>query len=506
MTRMTVKTPDANIYSSLTLLLGLNVVFNPPDPGDPDPNLQIRRSPTSYKVIATVATDLFGGDEFRVAIVVNGTGFTYLNGRPSGGTATSISLRFAGVEDTRIDQFSIPLKDLIAALSAPIGEGGSITDLADLLGQRLNIFGNIVFFGNSGDDFGVGANGRDTLNGGAGSDSLFGFNNNDTIRGSIGGDNLQGGFGNDRLFGEVGFDELFGGGGNDFLSGGEDGDTIRGGTGNDVLYGQGGNDTLEGGFGSDILIGGTGDDSIGGEQGIDTVNYGNAPTGVIIDLSNTSPQNTGGAGTDTLKDVENVNGTAFNDTIAGSDANNVLAGLASDDILTGAFGADTLLGGTGEDTLDGGQGNDRLEGGDGDDSILGGAGLDRLFGGAGNDNLDGGTQKDTLDGGAGSDTLTGGAQNDVFMYSTFADTNILDFVQGEDKINLAAIDAKTTPAGDQSFNFVGNVAFGGTEGELRYFFSGGNTKIEGDTNGDSLLDFQIDVTGIVNFTAGDFVL
>jgi hypothetical protein len=45
---------------------------------------------------------------------------------------------------------------------------------------------------------------------------------------------------------------------------------------------------------------------------------------------------------------------------------------------------------------------------------------------------------------------------------------ILDFTQGQDKIDLSGIDADTAIAADQSFNFVGNTAFSNTAGELYY--------------------------------------
>jgi hypothetical protein len=58
---------------------------------------------------------------------------------------------------------------------------------------------------------------------------------------------------------------------------------------------------------------------------------------------------------------------------------------------------------------------------------------------------------------------------------------------------------------DNAFTFIGNTALTGIGGELRYRILGSDTLIEGnvDTGG---ADFQIAVTGIINFTAADFQL
>jgi len=74
---------------------------------------------------------------------------------------------------------------------------------------------------------------------------------------------------------------------------------------------------------------------------------------------------------ETLRSLENVVGTAFNDEIHGDAGNNVLTGGAGSDLLDGRSGDDTLMGGAGSDTMDGYLGNDTYEysRGDGDDSL-----------------------------------------------------------------------------------------------------------------------------------------
>ncbi|MCM2472079.1 hypothetical protein HGO38_01105 [Rhizobium sp. CG5] len=70
----------------------------------------------------------------------------------------------------------------------------------------------------------------------------------------------------------------------------------------------------------------------------------------------------------TLVSIENVTGSARDDTLAGSNGANVLQGGAGGDALYGRGGNDTLNGGTGADLLAGGSGNDHFV----FDTLLGG--------------------------------------------------------------------------------------------------------------------------------------
>src|SRR5206468_845090 len=84
--------------------------------------------------------------------------------------------------------------------------------------------------------------------------------------------------------------------------------------------------TIDGGAGNDTLTGGIGNDTLTGGLGTDTADYSTAPSAVTVDLSNSSPQNTQGAGTDTLSSLENVIGSAQGDTLTGSAAQNSVSG------------------------------------------------------------------------------------------------------------------------------------------------------------------------------------
>ncbi|MDX7946036.1 retention module-containing protein [Aeromonas caviae] len=146
----------------------------------------------------------------------------------------------------------------------------------------------------------------------------------------------------------------------EILIGGSGNDTLNGNAGNDILLGGLGNDTLNGGEGNDLLIGGAGNDTLNGGNGNDTASYFDSAAGVTVTVNGAS-QNTGGAGTDSLSNMENLVGSMFNDSLTGDGNANVLSGLAGNDILSGGGGDDLLIGGTGSDTLTGGAGKDTFK-------------------------------------------------------------------------------------------------------------------------------------------------
>jgi hypothetical protein len=82
---------------------------------------------------------------------------------------------------------------------------------------------------------------------------------------------------------------------------------------------------------------------------------------------------------------------------------------------------------------------------------------------------------------------------------------IRDFSKAQgDKIDLAAIDANGSAAGD-AFTFVAG-AFTGGLGEVRSFVSGGNTFVAADVDGDKASDFHLMLTGAHTLGGADFVL
>jgi len=84
---------------------------------------------------------------------------------------------------------------------------------------------------------------------------------------------------------------------------------------------------------------------------------------------------------------------------------------------------------------------------------------------------------------------------------------IADFSHAQgDRIDLAAIDARFTVAGNQAFSFIGTAAFTGVAGQLHYWRDAGRTIVSGDVNGNGTADFNIALTGTIALVAGDFVL
>lgn len=300
--------------------------------------------------------------------------------------------------------------------------------------------------------------------GGAGSDTLIGIENltgsshADTLTGDAGANAISGGAGNDIINGGAGNDTLDGGAGTDTLSyagvavgitvnlslstaqntGGAGIDTVlafenlTGSSFNDVLTGNAGANIILGGVGNDIIDGGAGNDTLDGGAGVDTASYASASAAVKVSLAVTTVQNTGGAGNDTLIGIENLSGSAFNDTLTGNAGANIISGGAGNDIIDGGAGNDTLDGGAGVDTASyagataavkvslavttaqatGGAGSDTLIGIENltgsafNDTLTGDAGANTILGGAGDDAINGGLGDDRLDGGAGVDTLT----------------------------------------------------------------------------------------------------
>jgi Ca2+-binding RTX toxin-like protein len=360
-----------------------------------------------------------------------------------------------------------------------------------------------------------GTSGSETIDGTAANEEIYTFGGNDTVHGFGG---------HDLIFGMGGDDTLYGDGGND---------TLLGGIGNDWLYGGGGSDELHGGDGDDLYAVDDGFDTIieGRGKGIDSVLsdlenftlpdnvenlvlYAGAKIGIGNQLDNSL---TGSVAANELV------GRGGHDMLYGIDGGDVLRGQGGNDVLWGGLGHDDLFGGSGTDTLQGEGGNDQLYGNAGNDFVIGGTGNDGVFGGGGNDNLQGSNGADVLNGHAGDDLIVGGSGIDLLAGGPGADRflfneghlggglsvtdRIRDFsqVQG-DMIDLHDLDADSIAAGNQAFAWIGNAAFGGTAGELRYNWSGNTTVITGDTDGDGTADFALWLTGQVAVTAGDLVL
>jgi Ca2+-binding RTX toxin-like protein len=297
---------------------------------------------------------------------------------------------------------------------------------------------------------------------GTGMFQAFGNALDNIITGGAGNDILMGGDGADTFIGGEGFDTVSY---NDIglvgvvvnLKTGENTAIAKGDTYQSIekIVGSGRDDTFIGNEQANIFDGGF---------GRDTVSFAYETSAITLDL--TQPL-TGAAAGDTYTNIENWEGTAFNDTLIGgagaetfiggkgadfidggagvSDeawyigssaavqidllANTVTGGDASGDVLVNIEGLhgssfdDTLTGNAAWNTLYGGEGNDLIYGGDGNDSIYGGkyepyaingpdrsgpAEADHLFGGNGNDSMFSANNDvgSVLHGDAGNDDIT----------------------------------------------------------------------------------------------------
>ena len=149
-------------------------------------------------------------------------------------------------------------------------------------------------------------------------------------------------------------DNLAGRGGNDVLKGGGGINSFFGYEGNDTLIGGKDQDYMTASYGDDILVPGGGDNWVHGGYGDDTVIYAGEPVeqvGIDIDLNNEICIH--GYGEDTVRSIENVYGTPYDDKMtSASFADNVLKGKGGDDLLVAYDGYDILIGGEGADKYD----------------------------------------------------------------------------------------------------------------------------------------------------------
>ncbi|MBV5329227.1 MAG: calcium-binding protein, partial [Chlorobium sp.] len=237
------------------------------------------------------------------------------------------------------------------------------------------------------------------------SDTLIGEEHNNAISGGQGDDILEGMGGNDTLIGGTGTDTASYLHANSYVyaslttgltgfvaeghAAGDSYDSIEnliGSDYNDVLIGSSIDNTITGGLGDDTLEGMNGNDSLLGGDGSDTASYAHAAAMVTASLANPGDNLGDAAINDSYSSIENLLGSAFDDTLIGDGNDNVLTGGAGNDSLLGGAGEDILWGGTGDDTLsDDGVGAAGLYGEAGDDTLI----LTSQVSGGTNDVIDG---------------------------------------------------------------------------------------------------------------------
>ncbi len=92
---------------------------------------------------------------------------------------------------------------------------------------------------------------------------------------------------------------------------------------------------------NNILYANDEDNILNGLSGVDAVSFQHTASAVTVSLALGTAQATGGSGSDMLLNIENLTGSAYNDTLTGN---------ASANVLDGGIGADTLSGDDGSDT------------------------------------------------------------------------------------------------------------------------------------------------------------
>lgn len=266
---------------------------------------------------------------------------------------------------------------------------------------------------------------------------------------------------------------------------------------------------------ANTLVGTEYNDYLDGMSGSDTVSYATASSAVTVNL--TTNLASGGAGSDKLANIENIIGSAYNDTLTGI----VSATGSVGSRLNGGLGIDALTGGAGNDTFVVTAGDTVTDASTEDsdtvessvDYVLsanlenltllsgatvgvGNATKNLLKGNSGNNVLEGKGDSSATD-----DTLTGGDGNDTYIITdgteviieTNASTTQIDTVISSGTVSLLATNV-------ENLLLIG--AKSGTGNSLNniiYASSGANATLDGGSGTDTL-SYQFGATAGVTLT------
>ncbi len=405
-------------------------------------------------------------------------------------------------------------------------------------------------------------------------ENATGSSKNDFLIGNEFDNRLEGNDGADFLHGSSGDDTLLGGAGNDELFGGDGDDIFRGSAGNDKLYGGNGDDiAIYSGYRSEYIISrNSSNNSItvkhqnGGRDGEDILQnietlrfreevvdadsddfaahicgtgsgYGSDPDHVACDLilsdfeddldrlenelaaDTGSPIFTGSAnlsyliGSASLVQISNSEyypgyrfiavsfflnsgsggsgGGSFSIVLPGSFyyklfTTTLLLADTNSTSTQGSSTAETILGTNTSDTLNGGGGNDIILGVLDNDYLRGEDGDDSLYSDDGDDTLEGGDGNDTLYGGAGADQLYSGAGNDLSFGGDGNDTLYGGLSDGNDTLyGERGDDILDGGAGnDEIYGGEGNDYVAAGDGIDQVYGDEGNDELYGGTGDD----------------------
>ena len=372
-------------------------------------------------------------------------------------------------------------------------------------------------FGRDGADYLYDDGGDNHVYGETGDDIITDYGLNCTLSGGSGDDQITSAYGSDYITGDAGDDyisasqiasgTIYGGGGEDTIYVYGDNYFVNGDAGDDEISFDGGNCSLHGGIGDDVfsgpnmnnarssaaadgpaalIYGEAGDDFLSASTYLETFDGGAGEDGVSYDASAEAVRvnlrtnvNTGGSAQgDSLRFVEDVFGSDYNDVLVGDGRINWLSGGIGDDTVNGGVGGDVLWGDVGSDTLNyagssagvtvnlltgaasGGDAEgdtfqefENLSGSSHNDALTGDAIGNRLLGQEGNDTLDGGTGADSMAGGVGNDTYLVDDAGDQVTEAAGAGT---DTVRSSIAYTLGANVENLVLTGSANVNGVGN--------------------------------------------------
>lgn len=355
---------------------------------------------------------------------------------------------------------------LVGGTGADVLDGGNGVDTTEYVSSDAGVNVNL--------STGIGAGGDaegDTI---SGVENVIGSKFNDILTGNAAANIISGGAGNDILVGSAGSDTMIGGDGIDTLDYSalascvtvnlgagtatshnkadklESLENVIGTKYNDTITGDAGANIVSAGDGKDRFVGSGGGDSFDGGAGRDWIDYRNSKEAVYVNLLEGAGKG-GLAQGDSYKNIENIRGTAGDDTLIGDNEANVFYAGKGSDRIEGGGGNDMIYTSGGYDYVDGGAGVDTLSyaeswdrvvvnltSGNGqygaasrdtitnvenlvgskfNDVLTGDAGVNNLNGASGNDILRGAGGNDVLVGGAGADIIDGGEGVDTVSYS-----------------------------------------------------------------------------------------
>ncbi|AUZ84679.1 calcium-binding protein [Methylophaga nitratireducenticrescens] len=269
--------------------------------------------------------------------------------------------------------------------------------------------------------------------------------------------------------------------GNDTLQGGSSDDYLEGGIGDDTLYGGSGDDVykFDIGSGSDVIFDASGNDVIQFGEGISqsSILVSRDATRLFIDILDNQGEVTG----DKLE-IRNVfdftsgeiKSSAIEALHFADDSQLSIQQLVaqmllqvsteSDDVIYGYNTDEELNGLGGNDTITAVGGNDTINGGSGDDDIQGGGGNDIISGGFGDDLLDGGTGNDTyiFNLGDGSDVIKDSSGTDTLSFGEGISLSDIEVTRTMTTLYLTILDENGQPTDnkiqiDNAFNSQGQI-------------------------------------------------